>query len=199
MPRRDLTQERTAQILDAFEQCVLRYGLEGSSLERVAEEAGVKRSILRHYIGNREALIRAMVERLVEKYRRQLESLAAYLTQGPDKNRVPTLLEWLFSPSSGGVGEESIIFGKLITEAGRYPAMQRLLRQSMEEFIQTVATQLTFAFPHANRKNCWTVAAGVVALYSNDEALAPLRLPAAHQKAAQECARRLVATLTPSP
>ena len=53
MGRPDLTEVRTAEILDAFERCVARFGLEGSSLERDAEEAGMKRSILRHYIGNR--------------------------------------------------------------------------------------------------------------------------------------------------
>ena len=57
MGRPNLTEVRTAEILDAFERCVARYGLEGSSLERVAEEAGVKRSILRHYIGNRDEMI----------------------------------------------------------------------------------------------------------------------------------------------
>ena len=192
MPRRDLTEERTAQILDAFEKCIVQYGLKGSSLERVAEEAGVKRSILRHYIGNREALISAMVEGLVEKYRRQLEALVSCL---PATNRAQKLLEWLFSPSSSGVGEESVIFGKLIIEAGKFPKIQALLSQSMEEFIQTVATQLKLAFPHASRKKCWTAASGIVALYSNYEALAPLQLPDTHRKAAYECARRLIATL----
>ena len=194
MPRRDLTQERTAQILDAFERCVLQYGLEGSSLERVAEEAGVKRSILRHYIGNRSALISALVERLVEKYSRQLEQLVAYL---PQKDRAQKLIAWLFSPAPSGVSEESLIFGKLIVEAGQYPEIQELLGQSMEEFIQLVATQLNLAFPQANRKNCWTVASGIIALYSNHEALTPLQLPDTHRKAAYECARRLIDTLEP--
>ena len=196
MPRRDLTQERTAQILDAFERCVLQYGLEGSSLERVAEEAGVKRSILRHYIGNRSALISALVERLVKKYSEQLEKLVAYL---PRKDRAQKLLAWLFSPTPSGMSEESIIFGKLVVEAGQYPKIQELLGQSMEEFIQVVATQLNLAFPQASRKNCWTVASGIIALYSNYEALAPLQLPDTHRKTAYECARRLIDTLEPLP
>ena len=41
MGRPNLTEVRTSEILDAFERCVARFGLEGSSLERVAEEAGI--------------------------------------------------------------------------------------------------------------------------------------------------------------
>ncbi|MEM7233345.1 MAG: helix-turn-helix domain-containing protein, partial [Planctomycetota bacterium] len=72
MPRRDLTKERTEQILDALERCVVHFGLGGTSLERIAEEAEMKRSILRHYVGNRDDLIVAMAERLAARYRRQL-------------------------------------------------------------------------------------------------------------------------------
>ena len=32
MPRRDLTEERTEQILEAYERCVARFGLEGTHL-----------------------------------------------------------------------------------------------------------------------------------------------------------------------
>ena len=38
MGRPSLTEVRTVEILDAFERCVARYGLEGSSLERIAED-----------------------------------------------------------------------------------------------------------------------------------------------------------------
>ena len=71
--RRSLASTRRPQILRAFEACVLRYGLEGSSLERIAQEAGVRRSLIRHYFGNRneltEALIEGVIERTVSVYR----------------------------------------------------------------------------------------------------------------------------------
>ena len=66
MPRPDLTEQRTAEILDAFERCIVRHGLDGSSLEKIGEEAGMKRPILRHYVGNREALVMALAERVID-------------------------------------------------------------------------------------------------------------------------------------
>ena len=38
MPRPSVKAERTEEILDAFERCVARYGVEGSTLERIAEQ-----------------------------------------------------------------------------------------------------------------------------------------------------------------
>ena len=43
VPRPSLAAERTAQILDAFARCIGTHGLEGTSLQRIADEAGVQR------------------------------------------------------------------------------------------------------------------------------------------------------------
>ena len=51
MGRKSLANERREQILDAFAIYLRQHGFEGCTLERVAEIAGVQRSIIRHYIG----------------------------------------------------------------------------------------------------------------------------------------------------
>lgn len=53
---------RRPQILDAFAACVARYGIDGSTLDRVAEEAGVTRALVRHYLGNRDEVVVALAE-----------------------------------------------------------------------------------------------------------------------------------------
>ena len=93
MPRRDLSGERTEQILDAFERCIVRHGLDGSSLELVATEAGVKRSILRHYIGNRNEIVMAMANRAIE---RNLRSFKARVDGIAEMKRIDGLLKLLF-------------------------------------------------------------------------------------------------------
>ena len=194
MPRRDLTEERTAQILDAFARCVVQYGLDGTSLEQVAKEAGVKRSILRHYVGNRDALINAMVERVVTKYAQQLEAMVAYLPEAGNE-RIETLLSLLFEPEPDESAQEAFVFETLIAAAGRYPQLRARLREPIEEFVDTVADQLELVFPHAQQQRCWTVACGIVSLYLTHASLAPLALPQAHTEAALESARCLVASL----
>ena len=95
MPRPSQKDERTEEILDAFERCLPRYGLEGTTLEQVAHEAGVQRTIIRHYIGNRDALWAALVTRYLKKSRSDLREFVEAL---PDANRARTAIEWLFDP-----------------------------------------------------------------------------------------------------
>ena len=75
MARPRVTEERSRQILDAVEVCVARHGLEGASLQRIAEQAGLARGLLRHHVGNREALIEAMAERFLVKSAAELAEL----------------------------------------------------------------------------------------------------------------------------
>jgi len=68
MGRKSLKAERVNEILDAFEYCLTKKGLQGTTLDNIAEQAGLARRMIRHYIGNREDLIDAAVERIIEKF-----------------------------------------------------------------------------------------------------------------------------------
>lgn len=68
MGRPSLAEERLTQILDAVGRCIARFGVEGMTLEQVAAEAGLSRSHVRHYAGNRADLIDRFRRRLIERY-----------------------------------------------------------------------------------------------------------------------------------
>ena len=53
MARPRVTAERREEILAAFARCVARDGVEGASLQQVADEAGLARGLLRHHLGQR--------------------------------------------------------------------------------------------------------------------------------------------------
>ena len=72
MPRPSLKLQRSEEILDAFERCVARYGIEGTTLEKTAEEAGLQRSLLRHNVGNRDDLLNSLVNRFISESRDSL-------------------------------------------------------------------------------------------------------------------------------
>ncbi|MGH3225487.1 MAG: TetR/AcrR family transcriptional regulator, partial [Streptosporangiaceae bacterium] len=59
---------RREQILDAVTRCVAEYGLEGTTLERVAEASGFSRGHIRHYVGNREEMLAKCEDRLASHY-----------------------------------------------------------------------------------------------------------------------------------
>ena len=79
MGRPSKKAERTEEIFQAFQRCVIRFGLEGSTLERIAEEAGLQRSLVRHYVGNRSELVEQLAERTIEQSNQQWTALEAHL------------------------------------------------------------------------------------------------------------------------
>lgn len=65
MARPRIGQERREEILAAFEACVARKGLAGTTLTDVAQEAGQPRSLVRYFIGNRADMVNALIDRLL--------------------------------------------------------------------------------------------------------------------------------------
>ncbi|WP_150241515.1 TetR/AcrR family transcriptional regulator [Nocardiopsis quinghaiensis] len=94
MGRPSKAAERTEQILDAVGRCIVRYGMDGWTLERVAKEADLSRSLVRHFVGNRDELSALFRERILTRYGDMLGA--------DDGGRPPTevVLEKLFSPSA---------------------------------------------------------------------------------------------------
>lgn len=60
-------QERRRLIVEAASRVVARRGPQGFSVGDVAEEAGVTRGLVHHYVGGREALALAVAESLVDQ------------------------------------------------------------------------------------------------------------------------------------
>lgn len=192
MPRKSLVRERTAQILDAMERCVAAHGLGGTSLELVAQEAGVKRSILRHYVGNRDELVRAMATRLTERYRGELRALVRSLN-GPDA--VEALLSALFAEPSAEDFRDVVVVEALIAASETDAEVRGPMAELVEATVDAVRVVLRRVHPGADARTAWSVASGVVGLYFNHASLHPLRLAPRHARAALDSARRLVATL----
>jgi len=75
MGRPSLKKERFEEILDAYEQCVARYGLAGATLEQVARQAGLARPLIRHHIGNRDDLVEALINRFINNSKRYTQAM----------------------------------------------------------------------------------------------------------------------------
>ena len=192
MGRPNLTEARTAEILDAFERCVARFGLEGSSLEQVAEEAGVKRSILRHYIGNRDDMVVALAERVVGKYRQAFKDFVAGTTE---RSRTRQLLGYFFPDEPIESTEDILVVEALIAAGEQYPAVRKLMFGYVDGLVGDLSQQLKLAFPKASAPKCWNVAYGVISICFNQESLSPMRLPPKYLKAARRCSETLVQSL----
>ena len=191
MPRPSVKAERTEEILDAFERCVARFGIEGSSLERIAEEAGLRRSLLRHHVGNRDDLVAALAARFLLRSQRQVEQLVAAL---PAARRAEALVEILFDPAHSDA-HLVLVAEALIAAVPQHPDLGPKLRAWVEDFVAVVAGELRTARPVASEAACAEVAAGVVGIYVSVDSLAPLGPMSGYRDASKAAALRLLASL----
>jgi len=67
MSRKGIPDLRRREILESCYQVIARRGLEGATLKRIGKEMGVAPSLLIHYFKNKEELMIALVEYMVEK------------------------------------------------------------------------------------------------------------------------------------
>lgn len=191
MPRPSLKSERTEAILDAIEHCVIRDGIKGITLESIAEEAGLRRSLLRHNVGNREQLIEAFLDRFFARSDQAIESLLAGL---PDQNRIPVLLDLLFDESEHN-HRLTLVALALTAAAAGDRNIRRRLREWNKDFVAVIAAELHAFFPASGQAACDEVAAGLVGIYFNAESLTPLGSMTALRQASQRAAERLINTL----
>lgn len=171
MPRPSMAAQRKAEILDAFEACILADSLESTSLETIAKEAGMKRSILRHYIGNRDDIIVALSERYEGYFEAQWQQTVAAL---PSTNRLQILIDILFDERDSEYIEQSIIADAIYGQAKRIEAVREGQLRSMRSSLNVIESELQRAYPLADTGKIALVASGILSNYLQSESLLPL-------------------------
>lgn len=173
MARPSLAPQRIEEILNALEDCILKYGIQATSLENIAETAGMKRTILRHYIGNRDDIICALSKRWRDKYSEQWQQLMPWL---PTTNRSEAMIEALFTVGSAERVNATIIGEAIFSEAKRLSVIKEDQQHIMLEFHQYVSDALKVDYPDASDDKISLVSHGIYASYLMAESLLPLKL-----------------------
>jgi AcrR family transcriptional regulator len=111
---------RKDQLLDAAERLLAEHGAQALTLAAVAEQAGVSKGGLLYHFGSKEALIKGMIERLVEEF----DQLVA--AQGDD-----TYTKRYLSATFVALGSGRLRRWAVVTGAAGDPALLAPLRQAM--------------------------------------------------------------------
>lgn len=173
MARPSMAAQRKEEILDALEICILEKGIQATSLENIADTAKVKRTILRHYIGNRDDIICALSERWTTKYTQQWLDLLSWM---PTSNRVEALVDAIFSARTKDMTNNTIIGEALFSEAKRLTPIKNHQQQIMQEFIQHLMNEFSSQYPGTEKAKIELVAYGIYSNYLMSESLLPLGL-----------------------
>ncbi|QAY68676.1 TetR/AcrR family transcriptional regulator [Xylanimonas protaetiae] len=186
MGRPSVAAERTAQILDAVGRCVARFGLEGLTLEHVAREAGLSRSHVRHYAGNKAELVARFRARLVERYSAPDLARAAALGLTPTEYVVHVMFDQ--APDlDADASVDAVVAAARFDDALR--AEVHAVYAGLEAF---VAAALAADRPGWPAERVAATAAQVVALEYGHWTMAALGLASARTPAARDLARRLL-------
>lgn len=192
MPRPSLKDQRSAEILDAYLTCVARFGLEGATQERVAAEAGVKRPLLRHYLGNRDEMLSALTIYVVESFAAATEKLKDYLGE----HGAPSdLIEVLFADDHSQDPRLMLAYQAMVTATETYPDMRPPLLQSYVDFLAMIRSVLARAYPEALPESVHAVAQGVAASTQTLDAMMPLAPPGNWRQELKRSAEILIASL----
>ncbi len=192
MARPSLKDQRAEEILTAFARCVARFGLEGATLEKIADEAGVARPAVRHFVGNRDDLIQALIEHVERDYAQKLDALFAWL---PAEGRVQAILDLLFDPAYFSTSDDVALAQALTAASRQYPAAGKMLSRWIIAFDDRVFSELKRGFPMETDEPLRAVSFGIISLYFNVDALSPLNVPQTMTASAKAAALRLVESL----
>ena len=170
---------------------MVRDGVGGITLEAIADEAGMHRSLLRHNIGNREQLLDAFYDRFFAESDRSLHQLLDHL---PTRNRAESLVEQLFDQRYTD-SQLTLITMALITASTNDQRLRQRLRQWNQQFVDVIARELETSSSMANTDTCNVVATGITAIYFNCESLTPLGDMHELRQASKLAAHRLISNL----
>ena len=160
MARPSLQAERQQSIMAAFTRCISKLGLEAASLDEIAKEAGMQRSLVRHFAGNREDLVNQIAD-----YRHNVIFVTFWL------------LNVLFSPAPETQYQIMLpAFYALLSAAHRYPSVRVRMTQCFELYVADLSLKLQARHKQATTDDCQQVALGIINIYFAWDSLRGLEL-----------------------
>jgi TetR/AcrR family transcriptional repressor of mexJK operon len=164
-PRRLRMAEKRAEILRAARPILLRDGLGGTTLDRVATEGKISKMTLYRHFPSKEALFEGLVTAMCEYMREGLENGSSASVDGPVAKR---LADELRAFTSALIEPDALsLFRLIVADGWRFPDLSRVFDQSGMRIIrQRIAQLLVSGGVPANKSG--QVAAEVVAMVLGD-------------------------------
>lgn len=169
MARPSVKAKRTEEILQAYERCIALYGVEGATLQKIAEEAGIARPLLRHHVGNSDDLLNNAVTRFIERSKIHIQSDFSSNCQGED------FIISLFHPTqSQDQYNDTMIAAAFIYASQTNSFIKKQMQQWLELFINSFSKYLQTLYPKTDGKRIDVASSGIIGIYFNIESLTPL-------------------------
>lgn len=94
--RRGNRESRVPEIIDVSIDVLVAVGYAGYTINRVANDAGIRLSTLQHYFSTREALLRATIEEIAKRYFERFRKFAENRSRSPQA-RLESIIDDAFA------------------------------------------------------------------------------------------------------
>jgi AcrR family transcriptional regulator len=155
--RASVAPERRAQIIEATMATIAEHGISGTSLDRIAEKAGMSRGHVRHFVGNRDRLLHETAIAVFGDEHGEITSIVPAGTAGPVE-----ALDYLFGVEFNSPGRENTVVLGLVELARTMPDIAAVLTAAYTRTRLHLADLVVAARPAADADDCTTVAYGLL-------------------------------------
>jgi len=114
-------EEKRQEILEGAVRCFIRDGFRGASISTICAEAEISPGHLYHYFPSKEAIIEAMAATHLESIRARFSQLA------DKKDAIAVIITELRRSRKGAISGERTLILDLMAEAGRNPAIAKIV------------------------------------------------------------------------
>ena len=193
MARPSLKQDRQKIILQAFTECIAAKGLNATTLDDIALKSQMRRSLLRHNVGNRTELINQVAEYVSTEF----ETIwSEQRTQYANDNKNEWLLKILFNSNPDEKYQALIpAFFSLLASAHRYPEVTQRLKKCFNVYLDDITQELVRRHPKASENDCRQVSLGIVGIFFNWDSFLSLDLGEEIAELNLQMVHRLLSTL----
>lgn len=194
MPRPSLKNKRREEILFAYEKAIALHGVDGASLSKVAEIAGIARPLLRHHVGNSDELLEQTVDRFIERSQSIMDKMYQDEKIGATSE---SFIDYLFNHiASESETTHIMVANSLLTASQCHPIVKDKMYFWFTDFHQNFFNFLEKKHPNATKKHLEEVTIGIISLYFNLDLLSPIGALQLFQKNSYRSATALLRLLS---
>ena len=139
-PDNKKNESRRTEILEHFQEVLKEEGVEGASFAKIARRMGVNPSLLLHYFPNKEAMLVALVDFILEKY----ETLGAgkFTAVTNSRQRLDLLVDTVFGINWISLVDSSVFYSCYYLSFKNNRVRERM-QQMYHRFREQIVRELT--------------------------------------------------------
>lgn len=165
MGRKSVAAIRRAEIVDAVQRCIVRQGLAATTMADVAKDAGMQRSAISHFLGTRDDVVTAAIERSCDYYVELVEAVAA---EHSPEDRALALLDDLIG-GKRATPDAMVLFDEIVALAHHDERVRTEVARAYGVLDRELKAALQARYPDAPPSDRAAVAHALLLLIDNEE------------------------------